>query len=230
MSNVVKRFQNVQSKYAKFNPAKAAVLSAAATGNNGSPEGSISEAGSRTPTSALGVDFQAAILAQNIEVNEAAEPEGTKSGPPQLVPGPVPGPSGQGSVSLRKNSNLGPPRRSVGGPAGKRNSTVGKSPVQPRRGGTVAIPSNRVEVQKLATNFLTLNKRRRAAAASRSKNKPCWQDIVRINFLQKGKIPLLLAVEAGNQSMCRELLSAQTADQLKVSKTQPFISQKMTTP
>ncbi|XP_039453177.1 uncharacterized protein LOC120432110 [Culex pipiens pallens] len=108
MSNVVKRFQNVQSKYAKFNPAKAAVLSAAGTGNNGSPEGSISEAGSRTPTSALGVDFQAAILAQNIE---------------------------------------------------------------------------------------------------------------------KGKIPLLLAVEAGNQSMCRELLSAQTADQLKVSKAQPFISQ-----
>ncbi|KAF5306177.1 hypothetical protein FQR65_LT07453 [Abscondita terminalis] len=31
----------------------------------------------------------------------------------------------------------------------------------------------------------------------------------------RGKIPLLLAVEAGNQSMCRELLSAQTADQLK---------------
>lgn len=34
-------------------------------------------------------------------------------------------------------------------------------------------------------------------------------------FLQRGKIPLLLAVEAGNQSMCRELLSAQTAEQLK---------------
>ncbi|XP_021701891.1 serine/threonine-protein phosphatase 6 regulatory ankyrin repeat subunit B isoform X2 [Aedes aegypti] len=33
----------------------------------------------------------------------------------------------------------------------------------------------------------------------------------------KGKIPLLLAVEAGNQSMCRELLSAQTADQLKAT-------------
>lgn len=34
-------------------------------------------------------------------------------------------------------------------------------------------------------------------------------------FFQRGKIPLLLAVEAGNQSMCRELLSAQTAEQLK---------------
>ncbi|KAJ8936152.1 hypothetical protein NQ318_010563 [Aromia moschata] len=31
----------------------------------------------------------------------------------------------------------------------------------------------------------------------------------------RGKIPLLLAVEAGNQSMCRELLSSQTAEQLK---------------
>lgn len=34
-------------------------------------------------------------------------------------------------------------------------------------------------------------------------------------ILQRGKIPLLLAVEAGNQSMVRELLSSQTADQLK---------------
>ncbi|XP_074029329.1 uncharacterized protein isoform X1 [Leptinotarsa decemlineata] len=34
-------------------------------------------------------------------------------------------------------------------------------------------------------------------------------------IFQRGKIPLLLAVEAGNQSMCRELLSAQTAEQLK---------------
>ncbi|XP_045495167.1 serine/threonine-protein phosphatase 6 regulatory ankyrin repeat subunit B [Colias croceus] len=33
----------------------------------------------------------------------------------------------------------------------------------------------------------------------------------------RGKVPLLLAVEAGNQSMVRELLSAQTAEQLKAS-------------
>lgn len=38
-----------------------------------------------------------------------------------------------------------------------------------------------------------------------------------IKTFQKGKIPLLLAVEAGNQSMCRELLSQQTADQLKAT-------------
>lgn len=36
-------------------------------------------------------------------------------------------------------------------------------------------------------------------------------------LLQRGKIPLLLAVEAGNQSMCRELLNSQTAEQLKAS-------------
>jgi hypothetical protein len=35
--------------------------------------------------------------------------------------------------------------------------------------------------------------------------------------LQKGKIPLLLAVEAGNQSMCRELLGQQAAEQLKAT-------------
>ncbi|KAH8263555.1 hypothetical protein KR044_010530 [Drosophila immigrans] len=33
----------------------------------------------------------------------------------------------------------------------------------------------------------------------------------------RGKIPLLLSVESGNQSMCRELLAAQTADQLKAT-------------
>lgn len=39
-------------------------------------------------------------------------------------------------------------------------------------------------------------------------------------LLQKGKIPLLLAVEAGNQSMCRELLSQQAPDQLKATNPQ----------
>ena len=38
-----------------------------------------------------------------------------------------------------------------------------------------------------------------------------------LGTLQKGKIPLLLAVEAGNQSMCRELLGQQTAEQLKAT-------------
>jgi hypothetical protein len=45
-----------------------------------------------------------------------------------------------------------------------------------------------------------------------------WQSLIQ-NLLhsQRGKLPLLLAVEAGNQSMVRELLSSQTAEQLKVS-------------
>ena len=40
--------------------------------------------------------------------------------------------------------------------------------------------------------------------------------IINVNF-QKGKIPLLLAVESGNQSMCRELLGSQAADQLRAT-------------
>ncbi|GFG36261.1 hypothetical protein Cfor_08873 [Coptotermes formosanus] len=40
---------------------------------------------------------------------------------------------------------------------------------------------------------------------------------IRLKPDSKGKIPLLLAVEAGNQSMCRELLGQQTAEQLKAT-------------
>ncbi|KAG7306284.1 hypothetical protein JYU34_008884 [Plutella xylostella] len=40
---------------------------------------------------------------------------------------------------------------------------------------------------------------------------------IRLRADGRGKVPLLLAVEAGNQSMVRELLSAQTAEQLKAS-------------
>lgn len=45
-----------------------------------------------------------------------------------------------------------------------------------------------------------------------------WRNLIKgVLDIQRGKIPLLLAVEAGNQSMVRELLSAQTAEQLQVS-------------
>ncbi|XP_049790340.1 serine/threonine-protein phosphatase 6 regulatory ankyrin repeat subunit A [Schistocerca nitens] len=46
-----------------------------------------------------------------------------------------------------------------------------------------------------------------------------WGQLLRkaVCTLQRGKIPLLLAVEAGNQSMCRELLSQQTAEQLRAT-------------
>lgn len=65
------------------------------------------------------------------------------------------------------------------------------------------------ELQKLELSFIELNKER-----ARQKE---WKKLIRDMVLQRGKIPLLLAVEAGNQSMVRELLSSQTAEQLKVS-------------
>ncbi|XP_059221193.1 serine/threonine-protein phosphatase 6 regulatory ankyrin repeat subunit A isoform X1 [Stomoxys calcitrans] len=40
---------------------------------------------------------------------------------------------------------------------------------------------------------------------------------IRLKADGRGKVPLLLSVEAGNQSMVRELLSAQTAEQLKAT-------------
>lgn len=64
------------------------------------------------------------------------------------------------------------------------------------------------DLQKLEISFIELNKER-----ARQKE---WKKLIRDMVFQRGKIPLLLAVEAGNQSMVRELLSAQTAEQLKV--------------
>ncbi|XP_050477994.1 serine/threonine-protein phosphatase 6 regulatory ankyrin repeat subunit A isoform X1 [Bombus huntii] len=42
---------------------------------------------------------------------------------------------------------------------------------------------------------------------------------IRLKVDGRGKIPLLLAVEAGNQSMCRELLAQQAPDQLRATTT-----------
>lgn len=67
-------------------------------------------------------------------------------------------------------------------------------------------------MQKLASTFLK--------KTSEKKQPDSWQTLIKnLLNLQRGKLPLLLAVEAGNQSMVRELLSAQTAEQLKVSRT-----------
>lgn len=75
--------------------------------------------------------------------------------------------------------------------------------------------SSKAALQKLAKSFAALNKRK---AEKREREQNTWKGLIQGALqLQKGKIPLLLAVEAGNQSMCRELLSSQTADQLKVS-------------
>uniref|UniRef100_A0A1S4GZD0 ANK_REP_REGION domain-containing protein n=2 Tax=gambiae species complex TaxID=44542 RepID=A0A1S4GZD0_ANOGA len=80
---------------------------------------------------------------------------------------------------------------------------------------TAAGKDIRTKTDGLTTSmFASLRYRRRQRRQAAT-----WKEIVRHNFLQKGKIPLLLAVEAGNQSMCRELLSSQTADQLKATTT-----------
>lgn len=78
------------------------------------------------------------------------------------------------------------------------------------RSGTRSPPPNLQsrDLQKLELSFIELNKER-----ARLKE---WKKLIRDMVFQRGKIPLLLAVEAGNQSMVRELLSAQTAEQLKV--------------
>ncbi|KAG5674417.1 hypothetical protein PVAND_004390 [Polypedilum vanderplanki] len=56
--------------------------------------------------------------------------------------------------------------------------------------------------------------------AEQKRQPDSWQSLIK-NLLnsQRGKLPLLLAVEAGNQSMVRELLSSQTAEQLKAQTT-----------
>lgn len=79
------------------------------------------------------------------------------------------------------------------------------------RGRPRSPPANQhsKDLQKLEISFIELNKER-----ARQKE---WKKLIReMVCSQRGKIPLLLAVEAGNQSMVRELLSAQTAEQLKV--------------
>lgn len=66
-------------------------------------------------------------------------------------------------------------------------------------------------MQKLANTFMK--------KTTEKKQPDSWQTLIKnLLNLQRGKLPLLLAVEAGNQSMVRELLSAQTAEQLKVSR------------
>lgn len=79
----------------------------------------------------------------------------------------------------------------------------------------IHVQRNKVAMQKLANSYVELNKQK---AEKRERGQSTWRNLIKgVLDLQRGKIPLLLAVEAGNQSMCRELLSAQTAEQLKVS-------------
>lgn len=71
---------------------------------------------------------------------------------------------------------------------------------------------------KIATKRSLQKLAQRYAEIKRKKESISWRSVVKNAIdLQKGKVPLLLAVEAGNQSMVRELLSSQTPEQLKVS-------------
>ena len=68
---------------------------------------------------------------------------------------------------------------------------------------------------ELSQDFILRNRLQAGVPTSRK-----WKDKIapgNISELQKGKIPLLLAVEAGNQSMCRELLSQSTLEQLRAT-------------
>lgn len=87
---------------------------------------------------------------------------------------------------------------------------------QAQRGGSIASGGNTLQssdVEKAATGSFVAKNRLQAGAGKNGG----WQSVLKsaLDTLQRGKIPLLLAVEAGNQSMCRELLGQQTADQLK---------------
>lgn len=100
-------------------------------------------------------------------------------------------------------------RAGVPSMSSKSSSSSSPPPLGKTKGQT------RTAMQKLAKSFVSLNKRK---AEKRDREQSTWKSLIQNALdLQKGKIPLLLAVEAGNQSMCRELLSSQTVDQLKVS-------------
>lgn len=102
----------------------------------------------------------------------------------------------------------------TGGPVSPPDSP----PTAVKAGAAAAVrPPSKAAMQRLASSFVALNKRK---AEKRDRDQGTWKSLIRNALdLQKGKIPLLLAVEAGNQSMCRELLSSQTVDQLKVSES-----------
>lgn len=82
----------------------------------------------------------------------------------------------------------------------------------------IHVQRNKEAVKKLATNFVEQNKQAKPEPPREQRRPSTWRNLIKgVLDLQRGKIPLLLAVEAGNQSMVRELLSAQTAEQLQVS-------------
>lgn len=115
-------------------------------------------------------------------------------------------------LNSSRRSSLGIRRGSEMAPAVDQTGQEPATPLNPRAslpgGSSVA---QKASLQKLAKSLIKKKEEKR--------ENDTWSKLIKSALLmQRGKIPLLLAVEAGNQSMCRELLSAQTAEQLKVSK------------
>lgn len=118
--------------------------------------------------------------------------------------------SRRSSLSARRGSEMAP--------------AVDQTAVEPKTSASsssLTAMAQKASLQKLAKSLIKKKEEQR--------QNDTWSKLIKSALLaQRGKIPLLLAVEAGNQSMCRELLSAQTAEQLKVSE--PFTSFLTTTP
>lgn len=95
------------------------------------------------------------------------------------------------------------------------NNQTNKDFLSDSSSSTTASPNVKQQRQKEALQKLATTFRKKT---SERKQPDTWHSLIK-NLLnsQRGKLPLLLAVEAGNQSMVRELLSAQTAEQLRVS-------------
>lgn len=102
-------------------------------------------------------------------------------------------------------------------------------PVSSKYGIHVQRIRNANAKDKGINNFIELNRQtfdRKAnipTVETIQRNHMSWRSLIKgVLDSQRGKIPLLLAVEAGNQSMCRELLSTQTTEQLQVSNLHGF--------
>lgn len=90
----------------------------------------------------------------------------------------------------------------------------------------IHVQRQKAAADKAINNFVELNKQKLAIEKKLSSTEKLnttgqssWRNLIKgVLDFQRGKIPLLLAVEAGNQSMCRELLSTQTTEQLQVNQ------------
>lgn len=116
-------------------------------------------------------------------------------------------------LSLAQDMPAAPPPEPPPPPAPK------KEPKKSSKYGINILLRNKAAVQK-SNNFVEINKQveKPPPTPAPPQHQGSWRNLIKgVLDLQRGKIPLLLAVEAGNQSMVRELLSAQTAEQLQVS-------------